>query len=180
MIAAPERYAPLMDGAIARVEVAEATAAERVLIRNIYPLYLHDLSAFTEFYELDDQGIWFPDYLPDWLDLKSPLVRPLLVRADGRPAGFAFVGQAPFPHMTPGRDFRMSEFFVLARYRRRGVGRRAAHAIFDLFRGVWEVSELPANVGAVRFWRAVIGEYTGGVFEDAIEKGDVVQVFDNR
>jgi len=164
---------------IAEVTVAEATAAERALIRNLYPLYLHDLSAFTEFYDIDERGVWFPDYLRDWLDTKSPLVHAMLIRADGRPAGFAFVGQAPFPHMTPGRDFRISEFFVLARYRRRDVGQRAAHAIFDIFRGVWEVSELPANVGAVRFWRSVIGDYTGGLFEDTIEGGDVVQVFDN-
>ena len=168
-----------MGRVITRVEVTEATAAERALIRNIYPLYLHDLSPFTDFYELDERGVFVPDYLPDWLDRQSPLVHPLLIRADGRPAGFAFVGQAPFPHMTAGRDYRVSEFFVLARYRRREVGQRAAHAIFDMFRGVWEVTELPANVPAVRFWRSVIGDYTGGLFEDSIEKGDIVQVFDN-
>jgi predicted acetyltransferase len=168
-----------MEGAITRVEVAEATAADRAWIRHVYPLYLHDLSAFTEFYELDDEGVWFPDYLPSFLDVQSPTVHPIMIRADGRRAGLALVGEAPFPHMTPGRDFRMCEFFVLARYRRKDVGQRAAHAIFDLFRGVWEVSELPANVGAVRFWRTVIGEYTGGLFEDTIEKGDVIQVFDN-
>ncbi|APR80503.1 Hypothetical protein A7982_05850 [Minicystis rosea] len=167
-----------MGGAIEKVEVTEATAADRALIKNLYPLYLHDLSAFTEFYELDEQGVWFPDYLPTYLDVK-PLVHPMVIREGGRPAGFAFVGEAPFPHMTPGRDFRMCEFFILARHRRRGVGQRAAHAIFDTFRGVWEVTELPANKGAVRFWRSVIGDYTGGLFEDTIEKGDVVQVFDN-
>ena len=83
-----------MEGAIARVEVTEATAAERTFIRNVYPLYLHDLSPFTEFYELDENGIWFPDYLPDWLDLTSPLVHPMLIRAGGTnekllPSGYA-------------------------------------------------------------------------------------------
>ena len=162
------------------VEVAPATAADKVVIRNLYPLYLHDLSPFTEFYDIDDQGIFYPDYLPDWLDVQSPFVHPMIIRAAGRPAGFAFVGQAPFPHMTPGRDYRMSELFVLARYRRRGVGRRAARALFDAFRGVWEVSELPGNVRAQQFWRAVIGEHTRGAFEERVENGDVVQVFDSR
>ena len=70
------------------------------------------------------------------------------------------------------------------------VGKRDAAEKDPLFRYVplvpdvfqWhqdEVTELPANVGAVRFWRSVIGEYTGGMFEDTIEAGDVVQVFDN-
>ena len=156
------------------------TADDRALIRNLYPLYLHDLSAFTEFYEIDERGVFFPDYLPDWLDRESPMTHPMVIRAGGRPAGFALVGQAPFPHMTRGRDFRMCEFFVLARHRRRGVGRRAAHALFAMFPGVWEVSELPLNARAVAFWRSVIGEFTGGAYAEAIEHGDVVQVFDAR
>jgi predicted acetyltransferase len=163
-----------------RVEVTPAGAADKVVIRNVYPLYLHDLSPFTEFYDIDDQGVFYPDYLPDWLDVESPFVHPMIIRADGRPAGFAFVGQAPFPHMTRGRDYRMSEFFVLARHRRRGVGTRAARALFDRFRGVWEVSELPGNERAQRFWRGVIAEHTRGAFEERIENGDVVQVFDTR
>lgn len=174
-----EAYPRSVGSAISTVEAVPASASDRVVIRNLYPLYLHDLSPFTDFYDIDDRGIFFPDYLPDWLDVQSPVVHPLMIRADGRPAGFAFVGQSPFPHMTQGRDLRMSEFFILKRYRRQGVGRRAAHAIFDRLRGVWEVSELPANVGAVRFWRSIIGAYTGGRFEDTIERGDVVQVFDN-
>ena len=104
----------------------------------------------------------------------------LALREGGRPAGFALVGQAPYPHMTPARDYRMCEFFVLNRARRRGVGRRAAQAIFARFPGVWEVSELPLNTAAVSFWRAVIGEYTGGRFTDRMERGEVVQVFDSR
>jgi predicted acetyltransferase len=162
------------------VEVREASPADGVLIRNLYPLYLHDLTAFTDLYDVDDRGVFYPDYLADWLDRRSPLMHPFVVREGGRPAGFALVGQAPFPHMTPGRSFRMCEFFVLNRARRRGVGRRAAHAIFALFPGLWEVSELPLNTGATSFWRAVIGEYTGGAFTEAVEHGDVVQVFDSR
>jgi predicted acetyltransferase len=164
------------------VEVDEAGPEGGALIRNLYPLYLHDLSAFTDFYDVDARGVWFPDYLPDWIDRRLPVsgVHPMVIRAGGRPAGFALVAERPFPHMTPGRDYRMCEFFVLNRLRRRGVGRRAAQAIFARFRGVWEVSELPANERAVAFWRRVIGEHARGAYTEAIERGDVVQVFDSR
>lgn len=162
------------------VEVREASPADRVLIRNLYPLYLHDLSAFTELYDVDERGVFYPDYLPEWLDRPSHLMHALALREGGRPAGFALVGQAPYPHMTPARDYRMCEFFVLKRARRRGVGRRAAQAIFAMFPGVWEVTELPLDTAAVSFWRAVIGEYTGGAFSDALEGDEVEQVFDSR
>jgi predicted acetyltransferase len=162
------------------VDVKDTTAADERLIRNLYPLYLHDLTAFTEFYDLDEEGQFYPDYLPDWLGRRLPVVHPMVIRAEGRPAGFAFVGQAPFPHMNPGRDLRMCEFFVLQRWRRRGVGRRAAHAVFERFRGRWEVSELAANTAAIGFWRRVIGEHTGGRFTETVADDEVIQVFDNR
>jgi predicted acetyltransferase len=74
----------------------------------------------------------------------------------------------------------MSEFFILRGERRRGLGRRAARAVFDRFRGVWEVSQLPGNRPATAFWRSVIQEYTGGGFRDTYVDGAPAQVFDNR
>lgn len=159
--------------------VTPISPSEHVLLRNLYPLYLHDLSEFGDGYTLNAEGLWQPDYLPYWLSGKAE-VHPMLFRIDGRPVGFALVGQAPFPFMTPGRDFRLSEFFVLRGERRHGVGKRAAFALFDKFRGVWELSQLPANQGAIAFWRRVIGEYMGGDFEDSTLEGDPAQVFDSR
>ncbi|MFP2929650.1 GNAT family N-acetyltransferase [Pyxidicoccus sp. 3LG] len=161
------------------MDILRVTPAEHPLLRNLYPLYLHDLSEYGVEYRLDEQGHWRPDFLPTWL-APSPEVNPLLLRSEGRIVGFAFVGQAPFPYMTKGRDFRMSEFFILRCERRRGLGRLAARAVFDLFPGIWEVSQLPANRDAIAFWRSVIDEYTGGAFEDTQVDGSPAQVFDSR
>jgi predicted acetyltransferase len=161
------------------MDILRATPAEHELLRNLYPLYLHDLSEFGDEYQLDARGCWQPDYLGTWLS-PSPEVHPLLLRWEGRTVGFAFVGQAPFPYMTPGRDFRLSEFFILRSQRRKGLGRRAARAVFDRFQGVWEVSQLPANRTAIDFWRSVIRDYTGGTFQDTEVDGTPGQVFDSR
>jgi aminoglycoside 6'-N-acetyltransferase I len=161
------------------LHIARATPAEYPLLRNLYPLYLHDLSEFGEGYTLDAQGLWQPDYLPTWLS-ESEQVHPLLIRLEEQPAGFAFVGQAPFPYMTPGRDYRLSEFFILRSKRHHGLGLRAAMAVFDRFRGVWELSQLRANRAATAFWRRVLTEYTAGRFEEALLDGEPAQVFDNR
>jgi predicted acetyltransferase len=162
------------------VEVRAACGADLVLLRNLYPLYLHELTAYTDLYDIDDAGVFYPDYLGEWLQQGNPCLHPFTIRDGGRPAGFALVAEAPYPHMGKGRSFRMCEFFVLNRARRRGVGRRAAHTLFAKFPGIWEVSQLPPNQRAVAFWRCVIGEYTGGVYAEAMERGDVVQVFDSR
>ncbi len=161
------------------MDILRATSAEHSLLRNLYPLYLHDLSEFGVEYRLDEQGHWRPDFLPTWLT-GAQEAHALLLRHEGRVIGFAFVGQAPFPYMTPGRDFRMSEFFILRGERRRGLGRLAARAIFDRYRGIWEVSQLEGNRSATDFWRSVIDEYTGGAFQDTRVEGSPAQVFDSR
>ena len=79
--------------------------------------------------------------------------------------------------MTPGMDYRMSEFFILRRSRRSGVGKQAAYLVFDRFPGLWELSELPKNTGAIAFWRRIIGEYTSGQYEETLNNGAVRQTF---
>lgn len=161
------------------LSVLPASPAEHTLLRHLYPLYLHDLSEFGNGYSLDSEGRWQPDFLPYLLSGQAGC-HPMLFRLDGRPVGFAMVGQAPFPFMTPGRDFRLCEFFVLRSERRHGVGRNAAFALFDRFPGTWELTQLPANQGAISFWCRVIGEYTGGLFEETFLGGLPAQVFDSR
>lgn len=155
------------------IEISDArrSAADREWVRNVYPFYLHDLSEFDDgYYRLDERGLWGPDHLDDWLG-QGPPQHPLLIRAHGERAGFAFVGEAPFAYMTPGLDFRLCEFFVLRSLRGRGIGRAAARAVFDRFRGSWEVEEMPRNEPAIRFWARVIGEYTGGDFREEPSAG---------
>jgi predicted acetyltransferase len=159
--------------------VIPVSPAEHPLLRRLYPLYIHDLSEFGDAYALDAEGIWQPDYLSFWLS-GSEGAHPLLFQLDGRPVGFAFVGQTPFPYKSAEVDFRLSEFFVLRGERRRGLGRQAAVALFDSFRGVWELTQLTANTGAVAFWRRVLDEYTGGDFKTTTLDGHPAQVFDNR
>jgi predicted acetyltransferase len=169
-----------VDGERGDVTVRAASGTDLTLLRNLFPLYLHELTAFTDFYEVDDEGRFFPDYLREWVERSSPMLLPYVLAEGDKPAGFALVARAPYPFMGAARDYRMCEFFVLNRSRRRGVGRRAAHALFAMHAGVWEVSELPNNDRAIAFWRRVIAEYTGGSFAEAGERGDVVQVFDGR
>ena len=90
------------------------TAADRAVIERLYPLYLHDLSAFTEYYDLDAEGRWVPDHLATWLG--SDRCSPFLVTTEGRVAGLALVAHAGFPFVPPGPDHTMGEFFVVARH----------------------------------------------------------------
>src|SRR2546425_12838704 len=117
-----------------------------------------------------------PDHLPSWL--QDDADHPLIIVEAGARLGCALVNQAPSPHLLPGIDFRMSEFFVLRRHRRSGVGRRAALALFDRFRGRWQISELLRNTPAIHFWHRIIGEYSDERYEEESSPVEVRQIVD--
>ncbi|MGD0191120.1 MAG: GNAT family N-acetyltransferase [Rhizomicrobium sp.] len=144
------------------IQIEDATGMQAI-VRNLFVPYAHELSGMAGLDVRDDGTFGQPASLAaDW-----PLagVYPFLLRADGRLAGFALVrriGDDPATH-------EIGEFFVLRKYRRTGVGKYAACALFDRFPGHWDVRELLANIPAQAFWRRIIADYTGGDFEDRQE-----------
>jgi predicted acetyltransferase len=99
---------------------------------------------------------------------------------EGKLAGFVLANRQTY---LPGNEWSISEFFIMRKYRRHGVGRAVAFSIFDRFRGKWEVREVECNAPSLRFWRSVIAEYTGGKYSEIrwnseSSKGSV-QCFDN-
>jgi predicted acetyltransferase len=155
-----------------QIEIVKAAPEHEPLVKSLWGLFLHDLSEFTDDSWMGDDGEWQPPW-GNWI--RPPEDRPtqpepvqtLIVRVDHRPVGYAMVAFAPRVFVTPGRDIAMSQFFILKGYRRRGIGREFAHALFVRFHGKWEVGYLEQNSLAAQFWNAVVTEYTGGGCIDA-------------
>ena len=161
-----------------KLVVRPVTSLEHALFRGMYSLYLHDLSEFTDFYKLNADGQWLPDYLPTWLDCNNPEVKPFLFWRGTTPIGFALVGAKPFPYMSAGIDYRMSEFFILRAYRRGGVGRAGAKQVFEMLPGRWEIVQLSENKSATTFWLRSLQELGArALIADTLE-GDPRQRFE--
>ena len=64
----------------------------------------------------------------------------------------------------------ISEFLVIPKYRRNGIGKKVAFEIFDKFPGNWEVRPSYNSEKAYLFWKKTIEEYTKNncKFEDGI------------
>jgi predicted acetyltransferase len=106
-----------------------------------------------------------------------------LCRADGRLAGFAIVDERSRLSGDP-EVMDVAEFFVMRKYRRRGVGAACAALAFDLFPRKWEVRQQATNGAATAFWRRAIHLYTGYGFDETFVDDDrwrgPVQSFDAR
>jgi predicted acetyltransferase len=144
------------------VTLAPTTPADHVVLDNLWQLYVHDFSEQMDLPLRDDGRFEGRAFDAWWVD---PWRHAFLLRVDGGLAGFALIEERS--RLTGASGVHdMVEFFVARGHRRRGVGRRAAIAAFERFRGPWEVRQQPTSVAATAFWRRVIGAYTGGDFED--------------
>lgn len=144
------------------IEITKATIEERPVLRHLMELYLYD---FSEFDHADPgpSGLYEYPFLDHyWIEQERT---PFLVRADDKLAGFVLVTR--YNYLTRLKDnWVIAEFFVLRKYRRKGIGDLVARFIFDLFPGAWQVGEIFENKPAIAFWRNVIAHYTHGKFQE--------------
>ncbi|MGE0326018.1 MAG: GNAT family N-acetyltransferase [Polyangiaceae bacterium] len=156
-----------------------AAIAARPLLEQLMQLYCYDWSELVGLDVAEDGRYAGVGLDPYWRDDTH---HPFVLRVDGHPAGFALV-QSQSRLTGEVGVYDMAEFFVLRRYRRQGVGYAAACAVFDTFRGPWEVRQRSENVDATRFWRTIIDRYTSGAYTEVRhdEPGwsGVVQRFSN-
>jgi len=150
------------------LEVIPATRDQQPIVANLLELYAHD---FSEFHAIDlkEDGRFGYKHLPlYWIE---PNRHPFLVRIDGRLAGFAFVKKgSEISGNTAIWD--MAEFFVIRRYRGRGIGTDVAHQIWRRFPGAWEVRVMEANRSAQQFWERAISAFTSEPIQSVfVEKG---------
>lgn len=154
---------------------ARAHVHDQEWIEKVYKDYLDDLGLLATgiFPALNEVGHREPDHLQRWLVDRSAAL--ITILDDQQPAGFAMVVRE-----TQGSreaDYRMAEFFIERRHRRRGVGRSAVRLILDRFAGRWEILEYTRNPAAVQFWRRVVADYTRGKYRERVNAGEVRQYF---
>jgi predicted acetyltransferase len=143
------------------LHIAIAAADERSVVDNLVQLYIHDFSelfAGTARGDLGNDGRYVVD-IPVALWWQDTDRIPLLIRIDGKLAGFALVNAVAHSGETVDRN--MAEFFIVRKYRRLGAGTAAAHAIFSRYPGRWEAAVMRANHGARDFWTHSIASHPG-------------------
>lgn len=156
------------------VDVLSAGCEEKHVIKNMVVYYRYDLMPFIPTGEgsainshgvIDGTAQTHEASVQDcdtWWENPDALF-PLLIRSDGMPVGLALVAKPPFA--LPDVDYRLCEFFVLNRFRKRGIGMDAMEQVFRRFPGNWELEYLVANAPAAFFWRRVISQHAPGPVE---------------
>lgn len=159
------------------IEVVSAAESDKAVLRRLMQLYQYDFSE-REGTDVDSHGVFDYRWLDNYWTEESR--HPFLIRVDGNWAGFTLVNEYTRVARSPARS--IAEFFVMRKYRRKGIGTRVASEMFGMFPGRWEVCETADNKEAQAFWRAAISSQVGESYEE-IELSDdrwtgPVQVFE--
>jgi len=161
------------------VSLCPIRPGEVAAVRRLVQLYIYDLGG--AYWDVEPNGSFAPAawHRRFWTGRGRHL---FVIRVRGRLAGFALVREGA--HFAGGATREISEFFVLRKYRRRGVGTRAAVALFRRFPGRWELAELSWNIAAQQFWRRVLSRVAVDGFTERRRRHGallmVVQHFDTR
>jgi predicted acetyltransferase len=150
------------------VELIHAGAEHRSVLENLLQLYIHDFSELVPV-DVGDDGRYSYDKLPPYWSDASRLG--FLARFDGKLVGFALVVKIT-EHPGDGDSYDMAEFFVLRKYRRRGVGWELAEKVWLRFPGRWQIRVMAENVGGVRFCETSITKFTGRAAQSATREVD--------
>lgn len=158
------------------VEVILATKENAKIIKNMYPLYLHDLSEIygnvPNEYGIYEEGIEPIKTLGEQYDIQNPwfehpgILFPYITMVDGRPAGFCLVSTKQFA--PENVDYYVMEYFLLRPYRGKDIAETAAKQVFNKHQGKWEIYTNPTskNVKGQKFWHKTINNYTSGNFQE--------------
>ncbi len=150
---------------MAEVVLVPATRDDIPLIAALSRFYVYDIArAVSPALDWPLTRDWLYDP-GDWSFYWDEGNHPFLIEADGAIAGFCLIDHRA---IVPAFDWNMGQFFVLGTMTGRGIGRRAATLAFDRFPGIWQVTQIPENLPAVAFWRAVIDAYAGGDFTEQV------------
>ena len=140
------------------VQLVPVELARKSVLRQLLELYAHDFSEFDGA-DVNEHGLYGYKYLDHYWT--EPGRHPFFIVVDGHLAGFVLVYGSRYVIKESGAR-SIAEFFVMRKYRRKGVGRAAATQAFAMFPGKWKVLQYGANAPSYRFWEEVIDAYTGG------------------
>ena len=144
------------------LDVVRADAAQDNTLRALLEFYFHDMAEWFRFDQHAHGG-----YVESTEEYWSEGHDVYLLQLEGLPIGFSIVGSAD--NWMPGANARdMTEFFVVRRHRRDGVGSAFATHVWSLHPGAWLVRVFQANEPALPFWRKAIAEYSNGQYVEQV------------
>ncbi len=146
------------------VSLKKIGVESRHILENLFPYYIYDMSEYMG-WNPDENGqftynssnfdvYWeLDDHAPYFIYVESDLV------------GFVLVRRYPENNAV----YDIAQFFVLRKFKGRGVGKEALKLIVKMFPGKWQIRVLTENEGALQFWTSAVSNLVGDKYNQTKE-----------
>ena len=132
----------------------EVLESEKSILRNFYSLYLHELSNFTSTLDIGEDGIFHFKELDTFWDVDG--LSPYFIKLEDKIIGFILLLERPL--LKKSNDYGINDFFILNKYKGKGLAVQAAEQLFREKPGQYFVMQVVENKRAVAFWKKVFKE----------------------
>jgi len=133
---------------------------QKSILRQLIEFYEYDFSEFNEA-DINSYGYYGYKYFDHYWTDEDRIA--YFVMVNGQYAGFVMVNAHCYI-VKEGNVRAISEFFIMRKYRNKGIGKVVAKQIFDTHSGAWEVLQHGNNHISKQFWESVIHDYTNGKY----------------
>lgn len=134
--------------------LSQISEDEKHILQNLYSLYLHDLSAFTDGLDISSDGSFIYDSFE--LIWEKEGLTPYFLKSDENIVGFLLLLERPF--LKKEYDYSINDFFLLKKYRGKGVSKTFIKELFEQKKGKYFLIVLEKNCIAISFWRRALSE----------------------
>ena len=133
---------------------------EKEILRNLLEKYNYEFSLYDD-RDVNDLGLYGYDYFDCYWTEENRY--PFFVKVDGKLAGFVLLND--HSDLDTEINYAISEFFVMYKYRRYGIGKYVVKYLFDNYKGKWQLKYHTKNEISQHFWLKIVDEYTNGKYE---------------
>ncbi|CCN37702.1 putative Acyl-CoA N-acyltransferase [Vibrio nigripulchritudo SO65] len=141
------------------VSLKQIEESSRHILENLFPYYIYDMSEFMGWNPNEEGHFTYPSSNFDVYWEREDHT-PFFIYVEGVLAGFVLVRKYPNNQAV----FDVAQFFVLRKFKRMGVGKKALHAVVDRFPGHWQIRVLIGNHGALKFWQSAVENLVGNAY----------------
>lgn len=148
-----------MEVSLKRIELND-----RHILENLFPYYVYDMSEYMGWSPNSDGLYTFKPASLDPYWAKADHV-PYFIFFDGELAGFVLL--RGYPNQSEVYD--IEQFFVLRKFKGKGVGKRALAELCSRYLGKWQIRVLKENTAALKFWLSAVMNVVDNNYEHSLD-----------
>lgn len=133
-----------------KIQIIAVKTTEKELLKNLYSLYLYDLTQYDKKLNLSSNG----RYEFQGLDVifKQNSLKPYLIKVDSKLVGFFLLTGSDFS--PENSDWGIEDLFIIKSERRKGIASRTISLIMNKYKGEYSIFQFQKNTESMKFWYA--------------------------